>query len=71
MVLPVVGGHGAEMRISPASEACAIGAHPMSRELRRKFAAIGDMSDRDPDRGQGLLDRDPLSPGTGIRAGDL
>jgi trehalose 6-phosphate phosphatase len=46
MVLPAVGGHGAEMRVSPTSEACAIGAQPMSRELKRRFAAIGDMSER-------------------------
>jgi trehalose 6-phosphate phosphatase len=46
MVLPAVGGHGAEMRVSPTSEACAIGAQPMSRELKRKFAAIGEMSER-------------------------
>jgi trehalose 6-phosphate phosphatase len=46
MVLPAIGGHGAEMRVSPTSKACAIGAYPMSRELKRRFAAIGDMSDR-------------------------
>lgn len=46
MVLPAVGGHGAEMRVSPTSQACAIGAQPMSRELKRRFASIGDMSDR-------------------------
>ena len=46
MVLPAIGGHGAEMRVSPTSKACAIGAYPMNRELKRRFAAIGDMSDR-------------------------
>lgn len=46
MMLPAVGGHGAEMRTSPTSEACAIGAQPMSRELKRRFAAIGEMSER-------------------------
>ena len=46
MVLPAVGGHGAEMRVSPVSKACAIGAYPMSRELKRRFAAIGDMSEK-------------------------
>jgi trehalose 6-phosphate phosphatase len=45
-VLPAIGGHGAEMRVSPTSKACAIGAYPMSRELRRRFAAIGEMSER-------------------------
>jgi trehalose 6-phosphate phosphatase len=46
MMLPAIGGHGAEMRVSPTSKACAIGAYPMSRELKCRFAAIGDMSDR-------------------------
>jgi len=45
-VFPAVGGHGAEMRVSPTSEACAIGAQPMSRELKRRFTAIGEMSDK-------------------------
>lgn len=46
MILPAIGGHGAEMRVSPMAEACAIGAYPMSRELKRRFAAIGEMSER-------------------------
>jgi trehalose 6-phosphate phosphatase len=46
MVLPAVGGHGAEMRVSPGSKARAIGAHLMSRELRSRFAAIGELNER-------------------------
>jgi trehalose 6-phosphate phosphatase len=46
LVLPAIGGHGAEMRVSPTSKAYTIGAYPMSRELKRRFAAIGEMSER-------------------------
>src|SRR5437773_2559575 len=45
-VFPAVGGHGAEMRVSPQSEACAIGAQPMSTELKRRFWALAELSER-------------------------
>jgi len=41
---PAVGGHGAEMRISQDSEAVAIHAPPMDRELKRRLAAIARLS---------------------------
>src|SRR5947207_6807813 len=45
-VFPAVGGHGAEMRVSPKSEACAVGAQPMSVELKRRFWALSELSER-------------------------
>jgi trehalose 6-phosphate phosphatase len=41
---PVVGGHGAEMRIDPDSEAVAVHAPPMDKELKRRLAAIAKLS---------------------------
>src|ERR1700693_2978651 len=41
---PAVGGHGAEMRISPNSEAVATHAPPMDKELKRRLAAIAQLS---------------------------
>jgi len=41
---PAVGGHGAEMRISGDSEAVAIHAAPMDKELKRRLAAIARLS---------------------------
>jgi len=41
---PAVGGHGAEMRLSLDSEAVAVHAPPMDAHLRRRFAAIADLS---------------------------
>src|SRR5216683_1748308 len=37
---PAVGGHGAEMRLDPESEAVAAHAPPMDKELKRRLAAI-------------------------------
>jgi len=42
--LPAVGGHGAEMRISTDSEAVAVHAPPMDKELKRRLAAIAKLS---------------------------
>src|SRR3954462_14664945 len=42
--LPAVGGHGAEMRIDPDSEAVATHAPPMDKELKRRLAAIARLS---------------------------
>src|SRR5262245_43019452 len=42
-VLPAIGGHGAEMRVTVKSQACATLARPLSKELRRKFAALGEL----------------------------
>jgi trehalose 6-phosphate phosphatase len=42
--LPAVGGHGAEMRISSDSEAVAVHAPPMDKELKRRLAAIAKLS---------------------------
>jgi trehalose 6-phosphate phosphatase len=39
-----VGGHGAEMRISPLSETVATHAPPMDAELKRRLAAIAKLS---------------------------
>ena len=39
-----VGGHGAEMRLSPDSEAVASHAPPMDKELKRRLAAIAKLS---------------------------
>jgi trehalose 6-phosphate phosphatase len=41
---PAVGGHGAEMRLSVDSEAVAIHAPPMDKELKRRLAAIAKLS---------------------------
>src|SRR5258708_1790248 len=41
---PAVGGHGAEMRLSPDSEAVATHAPPMDKELKRRLAAIAKLS---------------------------
>jgi trehalose 6-phosphate phosphatase len=41
---PVVGGHGAEMRLDPDSEAVAAHAPPMDKELKRRLAAIAKLS---------------------------
>jgi trehalose 6-phosphate phosphatase len=41
---PVVGGHGAEMRIDPHSESVASYAPPMDKELKRRLAAIAKLS---------------------------
>jgi len=44
MRLPIVGGHGAEMRLSVDNEAVAVHAPPMDKDLKRRFAAIADLS---------------------------
>ena len=44
MQFPAVGGHGAEMRLSPESESVAVHAPPMDKELKRRFAAIAKLS---------------------------
>jgi trehalose 6-phosphate phosphatase len=41
---PVVGGHGAELRLDPESEAVAAHAPPMDKELKRRLAAIAKLS---------------------------
>jgi trehalose 6-phosphate phosphatase len=41
---PAVGGHCAEMRIDPDSEAVAAHAPPMDKELKRRLAAIAKLS---------------------------
>src|SRR5471032_1830684 len=41
---PAVGGHGAEMRISADSEAVAVHAPPMDKELKRRLATIAKLS---------------------------
>src|SRR3984957_17628854 len=41
---PAVGGHGAEMRIASDSEAVAVHAPPMDKELKRRLAAIAKLS---------------------------
>src|SRR5436189_4503219 len=43
-VLPAVGGHGAELRLSGDSEAVDIHAPPMDKELKRRLAAIAKLS---------------------------
>ena len=43
-VLPAVGGHGAEMRLSTDSEAVAVHAPPMDKELKRRLAAIAKLA---------------------------
>ena len=44
MRLPSVGGHGAEMRLAAVSEAVAVHAPPMDKDLKRRFAAIAQLS---------------------------
>lgn len=44
MMLPVVGGHGAEMRLSGESEAVAVHAPPMDKDLKKRFSAIAQLS---------------------------
>ena len=46
MLLPAVGGHGAEMRLSVDSEADAVHAPPMDKDLKKRFAAIGLLDPR-------------------------
>lgn len=41
---PAVGGHGAEMRLSPDSEAVSSRAAPMDGDLKKRFAAIAALS---------------------------
>ena len=43
-VYPAVGGHGAEMRLAIDSEADAVQAPPLDRELKRRLAAIAKLS---------------------------
>jgi trehalose 6-phosphate phosphatase len=43
-VSPAIGGHGAEMRLAPDAEACAIGAQPMSPDLKQRFAVLAKMN---------------------------
>ena len=44
MQFPAVGGHGAEMRLSPESESVSSHAPPMDKELKRRLAAIAKLS---------------------------
>ena len=44
MQFPAVGGHGAEMRLSPENESVASHAPPMDKELKRRLAAIAKLS---------------------------
>jgi len=41
---PAVGGHGAEMRLSADSEAVAVHAPPLDKELKRRLATIAKLS---------------------------
>src|SRR6266850_799120 len=41
---PAVGGHGAEMRLSTDNEAVATHAPPMDKELKKRLAAIAQLS---------------------------
>ena len=50
-VFPAVGGHGAEMRLAPDSEAVATHAPPMDKDLKRRLAAIAKLA-------QGILVED-------------
>jgi len=43
-VFPAVGGHGAEMRLTPDSEAVATHAPPMDKDLKRRLAAIAKLA---------------------------
>jgi trehalose 6-phosphate phosphatase len=44
MQFPAVGGHGAEMRLSPENESVAAHAPPLDKELKRRLAAIAKLS---------------------------
>jgi trehalose 6-phosphate phosphatase len=44
MQFPAVGGHGAEMRLSPESGSVSSHAPPMDKELKRRLAAIAQLS---------------------------
>lgn len=46
MLLPAVGGHGAEMRLSVDSEADAVRAPPMDKDLKKRFVAIASLDPR-------------------------
>src|SRR3569833_3816115 len=46
MLLPAVGGPGAEMRLSIDSEAVAAHAPPLDKELKTRFSAIGRLDPR-------------------------
>src|ERR1700753_1304860 len=41
---PVVGAHGAEMRLGPSDEAVAVHAPPLDKELKRRLATIAKLS---------------------------
>jgi len=43
-LFPAVGGHGAEMRLTPDSEAVATHAPPMDKDLKRRLAAIAKLA---------------------------
>jgi trehalose 6-phosphate phosphatase len=43
MLLPAVGGHGAEMRLSTDGEADAVHAPPMDKDLKKRFVAIAKL----------------------------
>ena len=43
-VFPAVGGHGAEMRLTPDTEAVATHAPPMDKDLKRRLAAIAKIA---------------------------
>jgi trehalose 6-phosphate phosphatase len=44
MQFPAVGGHGAEMRLSPENQSVSSAAPPMDTELKRRLAAIAKLS---------------------------
>jgi trehalose 6-phosphate phosphatase len=44
MQFPAVGGHGAEMRLTPENESVASHAPPLDKELKRRLAAIAKLS---------------------------
>lgn len=44
MQFPAVGGHGAEMRLSPENDSVAAHAPPLDKELKRRLAAIAKIS---------------------------
>jgi len=46
MLLPAVGGHGAEMRLSVDAEADAVRAPPMDAALKKRFIAIAKLDPR-------------------------
>ncbi|QOZ22660.1 trehalose-phosphatase [Bradyrhizobium sp. CCBAU 51753] len=43
-LFPAIGGHGAEMRLQPDSEAVATHSPPLDKELKRRLAAIAKLS---------------------------